>query len=154
MPGSGDEQHVGIGAPDETVQMRVHKAEPRRRPPVTEQPRLDVLRTERLSQEWVFAQVDLPDSQIVRGAPEPIKCAQIIVVDHRVPLSDGAPAFRSRRSRSSSRELVPFNPCPESPQATRSAARPGNSLGHCGARASYPDDELVGLKLVLAHIAT
>ena len=45
------------------------KAEPGRGAPVAEQPRLDVLRPERLAQQRVVLQIDLADGQVVRGPP-------------------------------------------------------------------------------------
>jgi hypothetical protein len=61
--------HVEVALPDDPVQMRVDEVEAGRRPPVAEEPRLDVLRLERLAQERVGHEVDLPDRQVVGGAP-------------------------------------------------------------------------------------
>ncbi len=53
VPGAGDEHDARAGPPDHPVQVRVDEVQPRGRPPVAEQARLDVLGPERLAQQWV-----------------------------------------------------------------------------------------------------
>ena len=68
-PGPGEVDHVGVGVADEPVEVDVDQAQAGRRAPVAEQPRLDVLRPQRLAQQRVVLQVDLADGQVVGGAP-------------------------------------------------------------------------------------
>jgi hypothetical protein len=56
-----DVDRVQIVLPDRPAQVGVDEGQPGRRPPVAEQARLDVLRPQRLAQERVVEQVDLPD---------------------------------------------------------------------------------------------
>ena len=53
------------------------KLRPGRRAPVAEQPRLDVLASERPSQERIVEQVDLADGEVVRRAPERVDFCQL-----------------------------------------------------------------------------
>jgi hypothetical protein len=69
MSGAGDVNEVRIMRLDEAVEMNVDEVLPRRRAPVPEQPWLDLLRLERLSQQGVFEEVDLADTEIVGCAP-------------------------------------------------------------------------------------
>ena len=54
---------------DRSVQVRVDEIEAGHGAEVAEQPRLHVLRLQRLAQERVVEQVDLPDREVVRGSP-------------------------------------------------------------------------------------
>ena len=65
--------------------MRIDEILPRRRAPVAEQARLDVFGAQRLAQQRVVEQVNLPDRQIVRGAP--------VCVDPREQLGGHRHAF-------------------------------------------------------------
>src|SRR5271155_3849654 len=69
MPGPRDVNEVRIMRLDEPVEMNVDEVLPRRRAPVSEQPWLDLLRFERLSQQGVFKEINLADTQIVSCAP-------------------------------------------------------------------------------------
>ena len=69
MPGAGDVDHIKIEFLDQPIEMRVNEVEARRRAPMPEKARLDVLLLERLTQQGVVEQVDLTDRQIVGGAP-------------------------------------------------------------------------------------
>ena len=62
---------------DHAVQVHVDEVQARRRAPVAEQPRLDVLARERLAQQRVVEQVDLADRQVVGGAPERVEIAEL-----------------------------------------------------------------------------
>ena len=66
---AGDVDRAQLARPDRPVHVGVDEVEPRGRAPMSEQPRLDVLGPERLAQQRVVEQIDLPDRQIVRGAP-------------------------------------------------------------------------------------
>src|ERR1700733_9163406 len=69
MSRAGDVNEVRIMRLDEAVEMNVDEILPRRRTPVPEQPWLDLLCFERLSQQGVFEQVNLADTEIVGCAP-------------------------------------------------------------------------------------
>ena len=69
MAGAGDIDHVEIELLDQPIEVRIDEVESRRRAPVPEQARLDVLLLQRLAQQRIVEQVDLADGQIVRGAP-------------------------------------------------------------------------------------
>ncbi len=81
VPGSRDEDRVELPRPDGAVQVRVDEVEARRRAEVAEQPRLHVLPRQRLPEERVVEQVDLPDREVVRGAPVGVEQAQLVRVE-------------------------------------------------------------------------
>jgi hypothetical protein len=66
---AGYKDRVEVARLDDAVHVRVHEVQARRGAPVAEQPRLDVLKGQRLAQERVVQQVDLADRQVVRGPP-------------------------------------------------------------------------------------
>ena len=69
VPGPPDRDHVEVALADDPVQVGIDEVEAGRRAPVPEEPRLDVLGLERLAQQRVPHEVDLPDRQVIRGAP-------------------------------------------------------------------------------------
>ena len=69
VAGAGHEEHLCAGPADQPVEVRVDEVQARRRAPVPEQPRLDVLGAQRLAQQRVLAQVDLRDREVVRRVP-------------------------------------------------------------------------------------
>ena len=69
VPGTRDVDHVEVPVPDHPVEVRVQQVEPGRGAPVPEQPRLHVLGKQRFAQQRVVEQVNLPDRQVVGGAP-------------------------------------------------------------------------------------
>ena len=78
MAGAGDVERIEVARPDRPVQVHVDEVQPGRRPEVPEQPRLDVLGLERLSQQRVVEQEDLADGQVVRRAPVCVDAAQLL----------------------------------------------------------------------------
>ena len=56
----------------------------RRRAPVAEQPRLDVLPLQRLLQERVVEQIDLPDREVVGGPPVGVELAELVRRERRL----------------------------------------------------------------------
>ena len=78
MTRSGEEDRVHVVLANETIEVRVHEVQPRRRPPVAEKARLDVLGAERLAEERVCLQVDLPHREIVRGAKVGVERTQVV----------------------------------------------------------------------------
>ena len=78
VPGADHVDHVQVVLLDHPVQVRVEEVQAGRGAPVSEQPRLDVLARERLAQQRVVEQVDLPDREVVRGAPERVDLAEVL----------------------------------------------------------------------------
>ena len=66
---TGDVEHVQIVLNDDAVQVGVDEVLTRRRAPVADHQRLDVLERERLAQQGVGVEIDLPDRQVVGGTP-------------------------------------------------------------------------------------
>ena len=66
---SGDVEHVDVALADDPIEVDVDEVLARRRPPVAEQPRLDVRRRERHLEQRVVVQIDLPDRQVVGRPP-------------------------------------------------------------------------------------
>jgi hypothetical protein len=66
---AGDEHHVQIARHDRPIEVRVDEVESGCGPEVPEQARLDVPGAERLAQQRVVVEIDLPDGQIVRRPP-------------------------------------------------------------------------------------
>ena len=81
VAGADDPDHVDVVVADQAVQVRIDEIQPRRRAPVAEQARLDVLAHERLLEQRIGAQVDLAHRQVVRRAPPPIDTSQDLGVD-------------------------------------------------------------------------
>jgi hypothetical protein len=73
---AGDEDHLQVPLADHAVQVRVEEVQSWRRSPVTQQSRLDVLARQRLAQEWIVEQVDLPDRKVVGCAEVSVDRAQ------------------------------------------------------------------------------
>ena len=69
VTGTGDVDAVEVVRADHSVEVREDEVEAGRRAPVPEQARLDVLCAERLTQERVITQVDLPNREIICCAP-------------------------------------------------------------------------------------
>ena len=78
VPGADDVDHVQVIALDDPIEMHAEHVQARRRAPVAEQPRLDVLALERLSQERIVEQVDLADRQVIGGPPVGVHLAQFL----------------------------------------------------------------------------
>ena len=78
VPWADDVDHVQVIALDDAIEVNAEHVEARRRAPVAEQPRLDVLPLERLFQERVVEEVDLADRQVVGGPPVGVHLAQLL----------------------------------------------------------------------------
>src|SRR6185437_16313768 len=70
---------------------------PRGCSPVPEQPRLDVLRPQRLAQQGILLQEDLPNREVVRRAPVPMHAVELLIGE------------RPLRARSGRDGVVGFN---------------------------------------------
>ncbi len=69
MTGAGDVDHVEVVLLDHAVQMNVDEIQSRRRSPVTEESRLDVLLCEGLLEQRVVIKIDLAHRQVIGGPP-------------------------------------------------------------------------------------
>ena len=63
------EDHIEITRSDDAIEVHVEEVQPWRRAPMPKQARLDMLYFERLAQQRIVEQIDLPDREIVRRAP-------------------------------------------------------------------------------------
>ena len=81
MTRSGHVQHVQVPLLDHPVHVGVQEVEPRCGAPVTEQPRLDVLGSQRLPQQRVVQQIDLTDRQVVCRPPVRVDQFEILLVN-------------------------------------------------------------------------
>ena len=79
VAGAGDVDRVQVAPADRPVHVHVDQVQARGRAPVAEQPRLHVLRVERLPQERVVEQVDLPDREVVGGPPVGVDQPKLLV---------------------------------------------------------------------------
>ncbi len=77
VAGAAHIDDVEIACADGAIKMGIDEIESGRGTPMSEQPRLDVFRSQRLAQQGVVEQVDLPHRQIVGGTPVPVKQFQI-----------------------------------------------------------------------------
>jgi hypothetical protein len=66
---TGQEDRVDVVVPDDPVEMRVDEVEARCGAPMPQQSRLHVVGNQVTLQKCVVQQVDLPNGQVVRGAP-------------------------------------------------------------------------------------
>src|SRR5581483_3271556 len=64
--------HVSVMLSDQSIEVYIHQVQTWRCPPMTKQARLDVLRLERLTQQRIFLQVNLPDGEVIRRVPVPL----------------------------------------------------------------------------------
>ena len=80
VTGAGHVQHVEVARDDEPVEVRPDEIQAGCRAPVAEQAGLDVLGRERLAQQRVAEQVDLPDREVVRGAPPGVDQPQLVAL--------------------------------------------------------------------------
>ena len=78
MPEADDIDHVQVIALDDPVKMNAQHVQARRRAPVAEQPRLDVLPLERLPKKRIVEQVDLAHRQVIRGALVGVHLAEFV----------------------------------------------------------------------------
>ncbi len=89
-------QRVQTPGRDHPLEMRVHQVQPRCGAPVPQQPRLDVLGAQRLLQQRVGHQVDLPGGEVVGGPPVRVQRGEL----------RRAEMVRARRRRGARRSRV------------------------------------------------
>src|SRR5579884_2490178 len=83
MAWSGQEDRVQVVLPDQPVQMNPGECKPRACAPVSEEPVLDVLRTERLFEQRIVPEINHPQRKIVAGAPVCVGSAQFLGIERR-----------------------------------------------------------------------
>src|SRR5205085_3859869 len=76
---TGNVEHVQVALADDAVEVDVDEVEAGRGAPVSEEAGLGVLEPERLAQERVIEQIDLPDGEIVRRAPVSVRAVKVVV---------------------------------------------------------------------------
>ncbi len=76
---AGHVDRVEVVLLDEPVQVDVNEVQPRRRAPMPEQARLDVLDLQRLAHERVRHEVDLADVQVIRRAPPGVHLVEEVI---------------------------------------------------------------------------
>jgi hypothetical protein len=81
VAGAGHVDRAQVPFPDRPIQVRVDQVQPGRGSPVAEQPRLDVLRAQWLTQQRIVQQIDLSDGQVVRGPPVRIDQPQLRLIE-------------------------------------------------------------------------
>ena len=69
MPRADDVDHVEVVLLDQPVEVHVEKVQSRRRAPMAQQPRLDMLELERQFEQGIVLQIDLPDREVIRRPP-------------------------------------------------------------------------------------
>ncbi len=75
---AGDEDRIEVASPDRPVQVGIDQVQAGHRSEVAEQPRLHVLRLQRLTQQRIAEQVDLPHGEIVRGTPVGVEQLELL----------------------------------------------------------------------------
>src|SRR5207249_6554580 len=66
---TGDIDHAQIPLFDDSIEMDVDEVQSGRRPPMAEQPWLDMLALERLFEQRIIIEINLANRQIVRRSP-------------------------------------------------------------------------------------
>src|SRR6202012_3943491 len=65
MAGATHIDHVEVESADHAIEMGIDEVQARRRPPMAEQARLDVLSPQRFAQQGIVEQIDLADRKVV-----------------------------------------------------------------------------------------
>ena len=78
VTGARHVDRVQVALADGAVHVHVDEVEARRGAEVAEQPRLDVLRQERLLEQRICQQIDLPDREVVGRAPVSVDQPQLL----------------------------------------------------------------------------
>src|SRR6266568_7923468 len=83
MAGAADIDDVEVASLDDPIEVDIDEIESGRRTPVSQQPRLDVLRFQGLLEQWVIEQINLSYREIIRSTPIGIDTRQFL------PIHDG-----------------------------------------------------------------
>ena len=119
VSGSPDGEHVLLAGGDDPVQMGVDEVQARCGPPVAEQSWLDVSGAERLGEQGVCGEIDLPDRQVVGRAPVSVQGGQLVV------RQGGPVGGRGDRHGDSRRRIVRCRDTVERRQSARRASQRG-----------------------------
>src|SRR5215469_4720212 len=76
MTRTGEKNHVELILLDEPVEVNVDKGKSGTRSPMPKQTILDLLRLQRLAEQWILLQVDHSQAEIIAGAPIDLCVAQ------------------------------------------------------------------------------
>ena len=134
VAGTGDEDHVEVARPDQPVQVRVDEVQARRRAPVPEQPRLDVV-AGRAAPSGAGCRTDR--SGRPTGSSRPASRHPAVPAPRQARQRPKALSFTSWRVRTESSALR-ATPLAHTRIGPRTLVRPPNSVagpvGHSGAR--------------------
>ena len=97
VPRPGDVDRVQLPGADRAVQVHPDQVQAGRRPEMPEQARLHVLGAQRLAEQRVVEQVDLPDREVVRRAPVGVDEPELVCVERLCVFHDRY--FTSARSK-------------------------------------------------------
>src|SRR6185295_4328338 len=122
VPRTRDEDHVEVVFPDHPVQVDVNEAQARGRPPVSEQVRLDVRDLERLPEERILEEVELPHGEVVRGAPIGVHLSELLGVERGFPAHGSSRRAPSPSVRRTERAIISSS----SVRRTRTATGPSS----------------------------
>ncbi|MNT21021.1 hypothetical protein D3C72_1563440 [compost metagenome] len=78
VSGAADIDHVEVTLTNDPVEMGIDEIEARRGAPVSQEPRFDMLRLQRLAQQRIVEEVYLPHRYVIGGAPVAIDERQLI----------------------------------------------------------------------------
>ena len=110
VPGPRQIDRAGVGLLHQAVEMRVDETQARRRPPVPEEPRLDVLGTQRLPQQRIVLKIDLADRQVVGRPPVRVEALHLLFRDPHTPSplagSAGGSRHGSQQTRATRQERL------------------------------------------------
>src|SRR5487761_1547269 len=76
---ASDVNDVQIKFFDEAIEMHINEVQSRRRAPVTQQARLNVLNLQPLVEQGVIEEINLSDGKIIRGAPVGVLFAELFL---------------------------------------------------------------------------
>ncbi len=79
VAGAGDEDHVHVAVADDPVQVGVDEVQARRRAPMAQKPRLDVLVGQGLLQQRIVEEIDLSDREVVGRPPVGVDQGALLV---------------------------------------------------------------------------
>jgi len=81
VAGSGDIERIEVAVLDHAIHVGVQQVQSGRGAPVPEESRLDMLGQQRFPQQRVVQQIDLPDRQVVGGAPVSVDQVELRGID-------------------------------------------------------------------------
>ncbi len=146
MAGAGDVDHVEIVLLDQPIEVGVDEVEARRRAPVPQESRLDVLLLERLAQQRIVEQIDLADRQIIGGPPVGVDQRGFVFRQHAFGFRR---AFLFRRNGRHRHLLCRMTEPLHRP--VPATYRSGQGSNRINAARSQLRDDLLAISLPLSH---